>query len=160
MFVFRKLKMFEASNVNGNILRVVFQDPFKVDEFDKVFSIIISVLEKGNKIAVLADMRKTSKVPAETASKLKAWMRKNTELFRKNMVCTAVLMNNTATNMLIRQLLKGIFLVQKPVKPNGMFVSETKCLDWIGTRFKKLGADSGPGGSSSESPEEGPDVDD
>lgn len=129
--------MFEATSVSKKVLKIVFSDPFKADEFDKVFSIIIAILEKGVPIAIIADMRATSRVPLDTASRLKAWMRKNAELFRKNLVCTAVLMNNTATNMLIRQLLKGVFLVQRPVSPNGMFVSEAKCLAWVDASVKK-----------------------
>jgi hypothetical protein len=129
--------MFEIINEGNSTIKFIFIEPFTTEDMKKVLALILKVLEKQKPIAIYVDARKANRPPSSAASMLLQWMRENKEIFKKYLICTAVVFSNSNTNILIKNLLMGVFKIQKPAAPNCLFTDYEKCVKWVKNKVEE-----------------------
>lgn len=129
--------MFEVINEGDSTIKFVFLEPFTTEDMKKVLALILKVLEKQKPAAIYVDARKANRPPSSAASMLLQWMKAHKEIFKKYLICTAVIFSNSTTNIVIKNMLMGVFKIQKPASPNCLFTDFEKGVIWVKTKVKE-----------------------
>ena len=119
------------------VLKLVFEDPFTDEDMKKVLALISKFLEKKKLFCLYVDIRKANRPPRDAAIMLIQWMKENKPLFKQYLICSAVILNNSTTNIVIKNLLTGAFKIQPPAAPNKIFTNFDKGILWISDKIKE-----------------------
>jgi hypothetical protein len=122
------------SNDKYAIVKFVFSEPFTSTDMTNVLGLINKMLALEKPFAFYVDTRNADKPPSDSASKLIAWLRANKPLFRKTLICSAIIYEKSIKNSLAVSLINAVFMVQKPTRPNHLFTNEDSTLAWIKSR--------------------------
>ncbi len=128
--------MFEVQNIPNNIVKFVFIDPFTTEDMKKVLALIKSLLEKEKLFAFYVDSSNANNPPTEAASLLLKWMRSNRESCKKYLICSCVVIKNSATNIIIKKLLTGVFTIQPTAAPNLITVDQNAGMKWVNDKIQ------------------------
>lgn len=119
------------------VIKLVFEDPFTDEDMKKLLSLISKFLEKKKLFCFYADIRKASRPPRNTTIMLIQWMKENKQLFKQYLICSAVILSNSTTNIVVKNLLTGAFKIQPPASPNKIFTNFDKGMLWINEKIKE-----------------------
>ena len=122
---------FTVENEENSIVKFTFQEPFTSDCMKKVLVLFTKLLEKKKPFAVYIDTRTANRPPINAATMLITWMRANRAACKLFLICTAVIFNNTSTNIMAKNMIQGVFKIQPTVSPNLLTVDYTKGVNWV-----------------------------
>lgn len=113
------------------IVKFTVSNDLTIDDMKKIIGLVIQFLEKKKPFAFYADIKKMNVPPKEATSILISFMRENKQLFKSYLICSSLLLNDSTTGIILKNLFNGIFKIQPPSVPNKIFTNLTKLEEWI-----------------------------
>ena len=116
------------------IINVIFTGNDATNEnFTKYLNELKNIYLKEQKIALIFDATKAI-IPGITYQKMQAkWLKDNKELMIKYCLGTAYII----PNLVIRNVLKAIFTIQKQPVDYSICKNETDAIDWVNNKLKQ-----------------------
>lgn len=128
----------KVSNSQYAIVKFVFTEPFNDEDMGKVLTILTNLLDLKKPFAFYVDAQSASTPPLNASSNLLRWMRSNKSRFPGQLICSAVVFENTISNQIARKLINGVFIIQPPVSPNKLTTNLELAERWIQEKVKKF----------------------
>lgn len=117
----------EITKPEPQIIVVTVQKPEPtIEEFQDYLNRMLKVYQKHQDIVVIYDTSKSKFLKADFRIKLGLWLKKHRELINQTVYGVAYVFDTPITMM----MMKGVFLVQKPIWRNKVFSKKQKALDW------------------------------
>lgn len=108
-----------------------------IEDMKKMTGLIIQFLEKKKKFSFYADVKGMNIPPKEATSILLNFMKNNKQLFKEYLVCSSLLLNDSATGIILKNLFNGVFKIQVPSAPNKIFTDLSKLEKWIEKKIEE-----------------------
>jgi hypothetical protein len=117
------------------IIKFTVIGDMSIEDMKKMIGLVLQFLEKKKPFSFYADVKKMNMPPKEATSVLLSFMRENKQLFKEYLVCSSVLLNDSATGIILKNLFNGIFKIQPPSAPNRIFTDLSKLEEWISKKI-------------------------
>lgn len=126
--------------IHDEFVELVFTGYLDSNDFLAFKVEFINSLSKRN--CLLFNMVGISGVDITIVTDLSTFMNTYESLIRNNLVASAILLSNGQTATLVRNVLKTLFVIRKPTKPNIVSSDITECIEhfkdnWELVKLKK-----------------------